>query len=131
MLRFCIGFRFSFPYNKNLLNHALSGTIFSFLRIGSMVSNNFSLEVLNSGHNSKKCTVDSDPLPHIHASLGVSLNLCLCLWAFSALKPPLSWNKYLRLGLCMLKMLFFSGLIIPTIFCLNKHSFMVRPLILY
>ena len=69
--------------------------------------------MLNKGHKSKKCTVDSDPLPQIHASLGVSLNLCLYLWAFSALNPALSWYKYLRFGLWILKILFLSGLIIP------------------
>ena len=120
MLRLSSGFNVSFPYNKIWHKCVLSSSVFNWLIMGLIVSNINSLKLVNKGQMSRKCTVDSGPLPQIQASLGVSLKLCLCLWAFSELRPVLNWYKYLRSGLCKLKILFLSGLMILTNVFLNK-----------
>ena len=74
------------------------------------------------GQERRKCKVDSVPVKQVQVSSGVSLKLCLNLWAFNALSPTLNWYMYLRSGLWMLKIFFLSGLMIPIIFDLNNLS---------
>ena len=75
------------------------------------------------GQHNRKCVVDSAPEEQTQVSLGVSKNLCLCLWALSELNPTLNWYKYLRSWLWMLKIFFSSGFIIPSTEDLNVDIF--------
>ena len=84
-----------------------------------------SLWLAKRGHLSKKCTVDSIPDWHMHKLLGVSKKSCLNSWALTELRLPLSWYKYLRFLLWILKILFSPSTIYPANTDLNADNWSV------
>ena len=119
-------FRCSFPYNSIWVLAALAREskfwIFTF-KTGLIVRNRFSLCLVKRGHDNKKCSVDSIPVPQWQSSLGVSLKLWFFLWDLSRLSPTRSWNKYFKLsGSCILKVLCALGLIVSSNFFLKPDN---------
>ena len=109
--------KFWLPYKSicTMSEFSMEGKFLILDNTGFIVENNSSLNSLNKRHVSRKCSVDSIPVPQRHTSEGVSLKLWLYLWDLRLLKPTRSWYKYLRLsGSWILKMLLHSGIIVLT-----------------
>ena len=113
------------PYKRSLTLAALSrefkSRFFEF-SIVLILEKRVSLCLAKIGHNKKKCSVDSTPVPHWHMSVGVSRKLWFFLWDLSWLSPTRSWYTYFRFsGSWILKMLCaFWGFIILNNFFLKS-----------
>ena len=91
---FSVGLRFLLPY-KSISAISEFPIWGRFLNLGTstgfIVENNSFLWAVKRGHSNRKCSVDSIPELHWHASVGVSLKLWLFLWEFKWLNPTRSW----------------------------------------
>ena len=121
-----LGFRFSLPYSS-IFAMAWFSNWGTFLILhsstGLTVASNSFLREVNKGQLKRKWSEVSILVPQQHASVGVSLKLWRCLWECRGLKPTRSWYIYFKCsGSCTLNVLFCSGRMILSSFCLNSDN---------
>ena len=86
----------SWPYKSNWTklsfeisskSFMISNGLIEFIRVARWT--------LWSGQSRRKCIVDSTLRVQLQISVGVSVKLCLNLWAFRGLRPTRSWKSLL------------------------------------